>query len=605
MIVSLAKCLAPQAILLGAFIYAIIAHMAIGKNIFIGVAWPYVNGDLHVGHLAGYLLPADIFARFNRFIGNNVLMVSGSDCFGTPITVEADKRGVKPQVIVDEYHPKNVELFKKIGISFDVYTKTLEAAHQKLVQDFFVAMLKEGLITRDKTEQYYDPVEKRFLPDRYVEGTCPVCKTEGARSDQCETCNRLLNQGELINPVSKITRKPVELKETEHYFADWAGMEKFLKQYVESRGPNWRTWVYKETQGWLKSGLTSRAITRDLDWGVEIPADRIPDNLKITGLEHKRIYVWFDAVIGYLSASKQWKGTEQNGTKLTWESFWYDEANSPDHQDNRADHYYFMGKDNLVFHTLFWPGQLHAYDPKLHLPDFPAINQFLTVEGHKFSKSRGITVDSRYITDAYGVDPVRFYFASIFPEHGDANFSWQDFVERHNSVLIGNLGNFINRTVTLAKDIDWSKPFAVTAEVEEQINSQLIACKEAGQDVELKKYIEELLKLADFGNKYLAKNEPWKIRKTDAAKFTQIIGDALMITLTLQALITPVIPDTAKKMGDMLGVSVKTWPDSTDTLVDLLHSLKISKPSPLFSQIDPKIVEQENAKLNLPKAKNG
>ncbi len=567
------------------------------KNIFIGVAWPYVNGDLHVGHLAGYLLPADIFARFNRLIGNNVLMVSGSDCFGTPITVEADKRGVKPQDIVDEYHPKNVELFKKIGISFDVYTKTLEAAHQKLTQDFFIAMLKAGLITRDKTEQYYDTQEKRFLPDRYVEGTCPVCKTEGARSDQCETCNRLLTQGELINPVSKISRKTVELKETEHYFADWGGLEKFLKEYVKSRGPNWRTWVYKETQGWLKTGLTSRAITRDLDWGVEIPADRIPDNLKIDGLEHKRIYVWFDAVIGYLSASKQVKG---------WEDFWYDE---PGAAEKRSEHYYFMGKDNLVFHTLFWPGQLHTYDPKLHLPDFPAINQFLTIEGHKFSKSRGITVDSSYITQAYGVDPVRFYFASIFPEHSDANFSWKDFAERHNSVLIGNLGNFINRTLTLAQNIDWSSTFALTPEVEEQIESQLIACKQAGQAVELKKYVEELLKLADFGNKYLARTEPWKIRKTDAAKFAQIIGDALIITLALQALLTPVIPETAKKIAGLLGIeptaSVKNdqivqWPSSIDELVERLHSSKLSKPVPLFAQIDPKIVEQENAKLKFP-----
>jgi methionyl-tRNA synthetase len=557
------------------------------RRIFIGVAWPYVNGDLHVGHLAGYLLPADIFARFHRFIGNHVLMVSGSDCFGTPITVEADKRGKNPQQIVDEYHPKNVELFKKIGISFDHYTKTTQSAHQALVQDFFVKFAEAGLLYKEETDQYYSPTEKRFLPDRYVEGTCPVCKTEGARSDQCETCQRLLNQGELIKPISKIDKKPVELKPTEHYFINWPQLAHWLKSYVDHASPGWRQWIARETQGWLKEGVKPRAITRDLDWGVPIPLDRLPGELQIKGAEHKRIYVWFDAVIGYLSAAQEW--ADVHGKKTAWQEWW---------KNKEAEHYYFMGKDNLVFHTLFWPGQLHTYDESLHLPDVPVINQFLTLAGKKFSKSRGITVDSRYIADTYGVDPVRFHIASITPEQGDADFTWKDFVNKHNQILIANLGNFINRTLTLSKDLDLSGPIAISEQVEETTLGQLVAAKESLESAEFKNYIEQILKLSDFGNKYLARTEPWALKKTKPAEFAKIMHDALYIVVALNALLVPLLPETSQKLSAMLGISYESWPNSADELLKKLRSIKLTKPGPLFSKLEEKVIELENAKLS-------
>ena len=330
---------------------------------------------------------------------------------------------------------------KELGISFDLYTKTDNPNHKKIVQDFFVKLLERGLIFKKETEQYYSPEEKRFLPDRYVEGKCPHCGFAEARSDQCENCGRVLSPGELQNPKNRTSGKPAALKPTEHYFFDWPKLQPFLEKYVAGR-EGWRNWVLKETEGWLKTGLKPRAITRDLDWGVEIPIERIPKELRIDNYEHKRIYVWFEAVIGYFSASLEW--AELQGKQ--WEDWWYDKD---------AIHAYFMGKDNLVFHTLFWPGQLHACDEKLHLPDLPVINQFLNLEGRKFSKSRGIIIDSKYFVETYGLDALRFYLTLIAPESADTDFTWADFVGKNNEILIGNLGNFVNRTLTLAQALEF------------------------------------------------------------------------------------------------------------------------------------------------------
>ncbi|MEK7077069.1 MAG: class I tRNA ligase family protein, partial [Patescibacteria group bacterium] len=259
-------------------------------KVLVAVAWPYVNGDIHIGHLAGYLLPADIYARFNRFLGNAVLMVSGSDCYGTPITLEADKRGVRPEDIVEEYHEKNKRLFlETLNLSFDIYTKTTTKNHQQVVQDFFVRLIEKGLIFKDTARQYYSESERRFLPDRYVEGTCPKCGYEGARSDQCDKCGALLDPGELLNPRSKPNGAAVILKLTEHYFLDWPKLEPFLRKFVAGQ-KGWREWVLHETEGWLRGGLKPRAITRDIDWGIPIPTDRLPENLRFEGAEHKRIF---------------------------------------------------------------------------------------------------------------------------------------------------------------------------------------------------------------------------------------------------------------------------------------------------------------------------
>lgn len=550
------------------------------KRIFIGVAWPYVNGDIHIGHLAGYLLPADIFARFHRYIGNDVLMVSGSDCFGTPITLEADKRKVHPREIVDEYHAKNVKLFKKLGISFDLYTKTDTENHKKIVQDVFLKLLKDGYIFKAEDEQYYSPEEKRFLPDRYVEGECPHCGYKEARSDQCDECGRVFSVGELKNPKSKLSGGTILIRKTEHYFLDWSRFQKFLEGYV-GKAKNWRNWVLKETEGWLKRGLKPRPITRDLDWGVSIPSDRLPQDKRIEGAERKRFYVWFENIIGYLSASIEARPD-------SWENWWYDKDSL---------HAYFMGKDNLVFHTLFWPGELHGYDEELHLPDLPVINQFLNLEGQKFSKSKGIIIDSEYFADTYGLDALRFYLTLIAPEHADTNFSWADFVSKNNDLLIGNFGNFINRTLTLAQKLDFKKA-KVDSEIVGEVQKHIDEAKAALAAAEFRKYAEIVLVISDFGNKYLAKEEPWFLKEKNAKKFEETLFNAVYVVLGLLLIAKPLVPDLADKLSSMLGVGIERWEED---LEKVLTQVKIGKVLPLFEKLDEKVIEREKSKISLPK----
>ncbi len=544
-----------------------------GKKIFIGVAWPYVNGNIHFGHLAGYLIPADIFARFNRFVGNEVMMVSGSDCFGTPVTVEADKRQTNAKAIVAEYHPQHEALFNKLQLSFDLYTQTDNPVHKEIVQDLFITLLEKGLLYKDRTEQYFSETEKRFLPDRYVEGTCPFCNDNEARSDQCDNCGKVLAQGELINPVSKLNNASVTMKETEHYFFDWPKLESFLTTYVSQYGPSWRPWIYNESKNWLENGLKPRAITRDLDWGVEIPADRIPNDQLIEGYEHKRIYVWFEAVIGYLSASI--KLARDNNTPDYWQEFWYNAD---------AKHYYFMGKDNLVFHTIFWPGELHAYDEKLHLPDFPAVNQFLTLNNQAFSKSFGVTLDPNKILEDFDLDLIRIYLCLIMPENHDSDFSWNDFIAKTNNVVIANLGNFLFRTIKLSEKLNFSTTTAdplviteVTSSLEEAHNL-LAGCN-------FKKYAEKIMELSAFGNKYLSDTTPWIVKKTDEEQYKIIMHSALLISLALGVLLALVAPQSATKLFTMLSVNIDQWP-SIETLQDLIKNSAIKNPEPLFKKID-------------------
>ncbi|MCA9392537.1 methionine--tRNA ligase, partial [candidate division WWE3 bacterium] len=483
------------------------------KKVFIGVAWPYVNGDLHIGHFAGYLLPADIQARFQRLMGNDVLMVSGSDCHGTPITVQADKEGKTAQEIADYYHEHDVDLFlNTLKLSYDLYTRTDTKHHAQVTQDVFISLLEAGYIFIDTEEQYFSEEEQRFLPDRYIEGKCPFCGFEGARSDQCDNCGKLLDQGTLINPVSKISKSEAVLKKTQHYYLDWTKLQPKIEEYVKAVGPNWKDWVYQETLGWLREGLKPRAITRDLDWGVAIPTDRIPKDMQIERPENKRFYVWFDAVIGYLSASILWG--EENGKD--WEEFWYkDQAKGAD-----LKHYYFMGKDNLVFHTMFWPGKLMTYDEDLHLPDFPSINMFLNLDGQQFSKSRGVTIDTKKMVDDYGNDLVRFYLTLVMPEKNDSSFTWDDFAQKVNSVLIGTYGNFVHRLLSLLKNVDKDKlqSQSVDDEVTDQINSTYEKAKTNLDACEYKLYLESVMNLAIYGNKRLDHVRLWELKKTNESE---------------------------------------------------------------------------------------
>ena len=554
------------------------------QKIFIGLAWPYVNGDLHIGHLAGYLLPADFFARFNRLIGNDVLMVSGADCHGTPVSLEADKFQISPQEIVAKYYQEHLHLIQKADLSFDIYTKTTTDNHKHIVQDVFLKLLKDGYIIRKTSKQFYSIKENKFLPDRYVEGVCPFCGNIDTRSDQCDACGKLICPDELIQPHSKLTQSPVILKETEHYFMDWTKLTPFLQKYFATHKHNWRPWIQKETDQWLFKGLQPTAITRDLDWGVELPIDQIPKNMLIDNIETKRIYVWFEAVIGYLSASIEWDINK-------YKDFWY---------NTKSKHYYFMGKDNLVFHTLFWPGQLWAYNKKLHLPDVCAINQFLTLEGQKFSKSQGIIIDAQYILDKYGSDQVRFYFTAIMPEENDASFSWTDFQAHINDVLIGNFANFVNRVLTLSKNISINKNIQIDKNILHQSSKSYLNIIQSLDSLHFKDYYTEFINFSSFANKYISEAQPWKLKDVDPLKFYQIMVNCLYCVLCLDLFAKPILTKGSKTLDNMLGITIDVWPNANDLspyLISLLSKITIQNVAPLYQKIDNDIIVQEQNKL--------
>lgn len=514
------------------------------EKVFIGVAWPYVNGPKHIGHLAGYLIPCDIFARYSRLKGSEVVMVSGTDCNGTPITVEADKEKVSPQEIVDRYTPKIHELINLYGTSYDLFTSTLTENHKKITQEVFLNLLYNGYTIKQKSQQYYSEQEGKFLPDRYVEGECPHCHAKDQRADQCENCGRSLGLGELIEPKSKLTKSPVILKETEHYFIDYPQLQKEIEELAEN-SPHWREWVRNETLGFLKEGLQPRAITRDIDWGIEIPVEQIPEDQRIENVGSKRFYVWFDAVIGYLSAAIEWA----HANNKDWKEFWI----NPD-----CKHYYFMGKDNLTFHTIFWPGQLIGQQKNYNLPYFPSITQNLNLEGQKFSTSRGITVDAIGVGKHFGVDPVRFYIASILPESKDANWKWEDFKDTINGELVGNFGNFVHRTLTFFKNKLEGKISSENAVLDSQLEEEVIYIHEmVNEDLESCNFVSALnriLKLSKFGNQYFDQQKPWASLKENQDECEKTIYNCLQIVYSLTILLRPYIPESSAKLDTMLGI---------------------------------------------------
>ena len=543
------------------------------KKIFIGAAWPYVNGDLHIGHLAGYLIPCDIFSRFSRLCGYETLMVSGTDCHGTPITLEADKKGIKPQDIVNEYTPKIHYLIKLYDISFDIFTATFTENHHKITQEFFLRLLKNGYIIKQKTLQYYSPLENKFLPDRYVEGKCSFCGAEGQRADQCEKCGRVLEPGQLINPLSNLTKKPVILKETDHYFLDYSKLQDKIERYVREN-KHWKYWVYEETISWLKEGLKPRPITRDLDWGVKIPDQEIPETLRLEGSENKRFYVWFDAVIGYFSASVEWA----NKNNRDWREFW---------QNENCYHYYFMGKDNLIFHTIFWPGQIIGQEMNLNLPYFPCVNQFLFLEGQKFSKSRGIIIDSIEIGEKYGIDEVRFYISSILPENKDSDFKWKEFEQKINGELVDNLGNFIQRVLIFYRDKLDNRLLnkEIDNEIKNKIENTYFKVRKKLERCEMVSSLKMIFELIKEGNKYLEKNEPWKKEKKDSEK---IIFNSLLVIVNLSYLLNPFLPHFSKNLRKMINleeINYQIGKDQFKINFEEIEKIKIADYQPLFRKI--------------------
>lgn len=530
--------------------------MTKSKKIYIGVAWPYVNGDIHIGHLASTFVPCDIFSRFQRISGNDVLMTSGADCHGTPVTMQADKEGTTPEEIVKKYYPRQVGLMKQYGITYSLWTRTTTQNHKEVVHKLFLDLLKNGYIEKGTSQQYYSETEKRFLPDRYVEGECPYCHAKEQRSDQCEACGRMLDQGELIAPYSKLTKSPVELKESEHYFFNLEKLQTELEKYIDSVKPSYRKWVHQETSGWLKEGLKSRAFTRDLDWGIPLPTDQIPEDMKLSSFEGKCIYVWYEALTGYLSSSIEWASgnsdpdilkTVDKGQSNQWEEWW---------QNPDAQHYYFMGQDNLVFHTIIWPTMLIGAHHDYNLANNVAVNKFINYEGKKFSKSRGWIIDAAEIGNKYGTDIVRFYLARNSQENKEGNFTWEDFHATTNNELVGKVSNFVHRTLTfIANKLGGTiESDTIDPQVRSEIEATFKESSESIQKIEQVKGLDRIMELVDFANRYFDQQEVWNVVKTDPQKAQAILYNCSILIANLATLLHPFIPNFSIKARKMLNL---------------------------------------------------
>jgi methionyl-tRNA synthetase len=540
------------------------------ERILVCVAWPYANYLLHVGQAAGAYLPSDIFARYHRLKGNEVLMVSGSDCHGTPITVAAEKEGVEPRVIVDRYHERILEVWERFGISFDLYTTTLTDNHYAVTQDVFLK-LRENDLLYPRTEEYlYDPEANRFLPDRYVEGTCPNCGYTEARGDQCDNCGKTLDAVELINPKSKISGATPILRPSEHYFLRLSAMEDRLKEWAGKQA-HWRRNVQNFTLGMLNEGLKDRAITRDISWGVPVP---------IEGYADKRIYVWFDAVIGYLSASKEW--AQRSGDAEAWRLFWEDPATRS---------YYFIGKDNIPFHTVIWPMMLMGYGG-LNIPyDVPA-NQYVNFSANqKQSKSKGTGTWMLNLLDSYAPDVVRFYLTTVLPETNDTEFREEDLIRANNDVLIATWGNLSNRVISMIhRNFDGVVPATgqLAPESRAILDEAAAAFAAVGAEFEACRFrngLQEALRLAQSTNKYLDERAPWKAVKTDLAHAGETLTTALIVINALKVLLHPVLPFSTTQLHTDLGLKGVIGDDGWAAEA-IPAGTKLPAPKPLYAKID-------------------
>ena len=500
------------------------------KNILVAVAWPYASGSRHLGHIGGAYLPADIFARYHRAVGNNVLMVSGSDVHGTPITVRADAEGVEPIDIVNKYHNEFLGYWEKLGISWDNYTTTMTDTHREVVHDIFNKLLEKGFIDKQKSLQAYDPGENKFLPDRYVEGTCPcpIAYSE-ARGDQCDKCSKTLDPEELINPISKISGNKAEFKETEHFFLKLSLLEDQLASWLDEK-EGWRPHVINWAKSFVKDGLQDRAITRDLDWGIEIPVDDLGSG--------KKIYVWFEAVIGYLSASKEW--AKNNGNEKEWTEWWNNES---------AETYYFIGKDNVPFHAVIWPSILLAYEG-LNLPTNVPANQYILVKGEKASASRGVGKTLQEYLDEWNPDALRYAVASALPEQSDTEISEDEMIRRNNEELVAAWGNLVQRVFTQIQN-----NFSKISEIDEadEVDKKLLKEMSESYDivgqliekVELKAALQESMRYVSKVNGYLNETEPWKVIKEDEKRAGRILYTALEAIDSCANLLYPFMPSTS------------------------------------------------------------
>ena len=547
------------------------------KRYLITSALPYANGPIHIGHLAGVYVPSDIYTRYLRAKGKDVISICGSDEHGVPITLKARKEGVSPQVIVDKYHALNKKSFEKFGIDFDIYSRTSAKIHYKTASEFFKKLYDNGDFIEQETEQYYDNEADQFLADRYITGTCPHCGNENAYGDQCENCGTSLNATDLINPKSTISgSKPVR-KKTRHWFLPLDKYEPFLKKWILEDHKNWKTNVYGQCKSWLDTGLHPRAVSRDLDWGVPLPIDNS---------EGKVMYVWFDAPIGYISATREL--TEN------WEKYWKD-------PDTKMVH--FIGKDNIVFHCIVFPSMLKAEGSYI-LPDNVPANEFLTLEKDKISTSRNWAVWlHEYLEEFSGKqDVLRYVLTANAPETKDNDFTWKGFQSRNNNELVAVLGNFVNRTLILTqKYFDGEVPelSELTDFDKESLDEILTLKNRVENSLENYRFREAqkfAMDMARLGNKYLADTEPWKVIKTDKARVGTIMNISLQITANLSLILGPFLPFTVEKMKEFLNFSGGSWEKIGQK--DLLPAgHKINKSSLLFEKIEDEIIEKQVNKL--------
>lgn len=549
-------------------------------------ALPYANGPVHIGHLAGCYLPADIYVRYLRSNDKDVKFICGSDEHGVPITIKARAEGITPQQVVDKYHKIMGDSFKEFGISFDIYSRTSGKTHHETSSHFFKKLHKQGSFTEQITEQYYDDEAKQFLADRYIVGTCPKCANKNAYGDQCEKCGSSLSPTELINPKSKLSGSKPVLKQTKNWFLPLDKLQPKINSYLDKH-KDWKTNVYGQCKSWLDAGdgLQPRAMTRDLDWGVPVPAE---------GAEGKVLYVWFDAPIGYISATKELLPND-------WEKYWKQE-------DSRLIH--FIGKDNIVFHCIIFPAMLMEHGEYI-LPDNVPSNEFLNLEGDKISTSRNWAVWlHEYLLDFKDKqDVLRYTLCANAPETKDNDFTWKDFQSRNNSELVAVLGNFVNRTLVLTHKFYGGKVPVVT----EYTKEDLIALEEIAkypakisasiEQFRFREALGELMNLARLGNKYLADNEPWKLIKTNEKRVKAIINISLQITTNLAILCEPFLPFTSKKLFGLLNIQPIKW-NAANRTDNLNSEHQILKDELLFQILEDDVIEAQITKLKNSKTEN-
>lgn len=555
------------------------------KRTLVTTALPYANGPVHIGHLAGVYVPADIYVRYLRATGQEVIMIGGSDEHGVPITIRARKEGITPQDVVDRYHSIIKKSFQDFGITMDVYSRTTSETHKKVASDFFRTLYDKGEFVKKTSQQYYDPEANQFLADRYIIGTCPHCGNDHAYGDQCEKCGTSLSALELKNPKSAISGSKPELRETTHWYLPLDKHEPWLRQWILEDHKEWRSNVYGQCKSWLDMGLQPRAVSRDLDWGIPVPVE---------GAEGKVLYVWFDAPIGYISNTKELLPD-------SWEKWWKD-------PETRLVH--FIGKDNIVFHCIVFPAMLKAHGGFI-LPDNVPANEFMNLEGDKISTSRDWAIWlHEYLQEFPGKqDVLRYVLTANAPETKDNDFTWRDFQARNNNELVAILGNFVNRVVVLTHKYFGGKVPA-PAELQPIDTESIEAFKAERHQVEslieafrFRDAQKEAMNMARIGNKYLADTEPWKLAKTDMTRVATILNIGLQITANLATVMEPFLPFSAQKILDQLNLNKQGW-DTIGNMDILATGHQIGQPVLLFEKIDDSVVEEQLARLDAKRKAN-